>query len=88
MSVVIGLVSGFAQRVEGIRKVLASCKIGRKDIDFPQLTNSCSNFVSMSILLLKSYMRLLTQVKLLASVNICSQRKGIALGKYSSYKQP
>lgn len=81
------IVSGLAQMLECIGRVLASREIVRKGTDFLQATNPCSNFANMSIALLKLHMRLLTHVKPLASANICSKRQGIALGKYSSCKQ-
>lgn len=81
------MVPGFSQTLEFIGKILACSEVGRKERDFSQPAKSCYNFASTSITLLKSHMRLLTHVKLLASVNICSKRQGIAVGKYSSCKQ-
>lgn len=81
------MVPRFSWTLECIGRILASLEIGRKETDFSQPVKACSNFASASIALLKSHMRLLTHVKLLASVNISSKRQGIAVGKYSSCKQ-
>lgn len=81
------VVPRFSWTLECTRRILASSEVGRKEVDFSQPAKACSNFASTSIALLKSHMRLLTHVKLLASVNISSKRQGIAVGKYSSCKQ-
>lgn len=81
------IVPGFSQTLECIGRILAGSEVGRKVTDFLKRAKACSNLASMSIALLRSHMRLLTHVKLLASANICSKRQGIAVGKYSSCKQ-
>lgn len=81
------MIPAFSRTLECIGRILASSEVGRKETDFSQPAKACSNFASRSIAPLKSHMRLLTHVKLLVSVNICSKRQGIAVGKCSSCKQ-